>query len=225
MGTRGIPAAIFDFNGTLSDDEPVLFKIFGELFAQQWGYQLGRAEYFDHLAGHSDREIIQTVVNQCMAGSTTAERDRVVDDLLAKRRVRYREIVAQNSPILPATVELVRLLATQGSALAIVTGAQRADVQHVLANSPIPHAFAHVIAQDDVDRGKPDPQGFLLAAAALDVDPTGIVVFEDSIAGIRAARAARMRCIAVCGTHDEATLRAECALVVAALNPSVLDLL
>lgn len=225
MSQGGVPAAIFDFNGTLSDDEPVLFKIFSELFAQQWGYELGRPEYFGQLAGHSDREIIHAVADRFMAENAAAECESVVTDLLAQRQVRYREIVAQTSPILPATVELVRTLAAQGSALAIVTGAQRADVQHVLAHSPIPDAFAHVIAQEDVDRGKPDPQGFLLAATTLDIDPTNIVVFEDSLAGIRAAHAAQMRCIAVCGTHDEATLRAECSIVVAALSPLVLDLL
>ena len=205
MSRRGRSAAIFDFNGTLSDDEPVLFQIFGELFAQQWGYALGRAEYFGQLAGRSDREIIHTVAVQNLPGRPAAECEAVVTELLARRQGRYREIVAGSCPIRP--------------------GAQRCDVLHVLAHSPIPTAFAQIVTQEDVICGKPDPEGFLQAAAALGVEPPDVVVFEDSLVGIRAAHAARMRCIAVCGTHDEPTLRAVCAIVVAALSPTVLDLL
>ncbi len=225
MSRRGRSAAIFDFNGTLSDDEPVLFQIFGELFAQQWGYALGRAEYFGQLAGRSDREIIHTVAVQNLPGRPAAECEAVVTELLARRQGRYREIVAGSCPIRPGTIELVRTLIAGGTALAIVTGAQRCDVLHVLAHSPIPTAFAQIVTQEDVICGKPDPEGFLQAAAALGVEPPDVVVFEDSLVGIRAAHAARMRCIAVCGTHDEPTLRAECAIVVAALSPTVLDLL
>ena len=64
-----------------------------------------------------------------------------------------------------------------------------------------------------------------MAAAALDVLPAAIVMFEDSVAGIRAAIAAGMRCITVRGTHDEETLRAETDDVVGELSLEVLNLL
>lgn len=218
-------AAIFDFNGTLSDDEPILYRIFAELFAKIWRYDLTPDDYFARLAGRSDREIIATVAGEAMGGNTAAERSMVVNELLDARARRYREIVAQDCPILPATVELVHTLAARGIPLAIVTGAQRADVRHVLSHSPVADSFAHLITAEDVERGKPDPQGFLMAAAAFDVPPGEIVVFEDSIAGIRGAAAAGMRCIAVRGTHDEETLRAEIDDVVGELNPEILTLL
>lgn len=218
-------AAIFDFNGTLSDDEPILFRIFGELFENRWLYNLTREDYFTRLAGHSDREIIETVAAVSMATASAVEREAAVADLLAARRDRYRELVALDCPIRPATVELVRSLTAQGIRLAIVTGAQRADVLHVLAHSPVTDSFTQLIAAEDVDRGKPDPQGFLLAATALGLEPTDIVVFEDSVAGIRGATAAGMRCIAVAGTHDVDTLRSETDLVVGELSPEVLHLL
>lgn len=218
-------AAIFDFNGTLSDDEPILYRIFAELFAKTWRYELARDDYFARLAGRSDREIIATVAGEAMARNTPSERLMVVNELLDARASSYREIVAQDCPIRPATVELVHALAARGIPLAIVTGAQRADVQHVLSHGPVTDSFAHLITAEDVERGKPDPQGFLMAAAALDVPPEEIAVFEDSVAGIRGAIAAGMRCIAVRGTHDEKTLRAETDDVVGELSPEVLNLL
>lgn len=220
-----LQAAIFDFNGTLSDDEPILFRIFGELFAQRWRYDLAGDDYFSRLAGRSDREIIETVAGETMAAQTPAERVTVVNELLDAHGKRYREIVAQDCPIRPATVTLVQTLTALGIPLAIVTGAQRADVLHVLSHSPVAGSFAHLIAEEDVERGKPDPQGFLLAAAALDVEPANILVFEDSVAGIRGAAAAGMRCIAVQGTHDKETLRGETEHVVGELSPEALNLL
>lgn len=218
-------AAIFDFNGTLSDDEPILFRIFTELFATTWHYDLARDDYFARLAGHSDREIIDAVAGEIMAAETPAARLTIVNGLLDAHGRRYREIVAQDCPIRPATVALVQTLTARGRPLAIVTGAQRADVQHVLSHSPVTDSFAHLIAEEDVERGKPDPEGFLLAAAAFGIDPADIIVFEDSVAGIRGATAAGMRCIAVRGTHDEATLRRETEHVVDELSPEVLNLL
>ena len=220
-----LQAAIFDFNGTLSDDETILYQIFAELFAKLWRYELAPDDYFARLAGRSDREIIATVAGEAMALNTPAERLTVVNELLDARAGRYSEIVAQDCPIRPATVELIHALTARGMPLAIVTGAQRADVRHVLSLSPVAESFAHLITAEDVERGKPDPQGFLMAAAALDVPPAEIVVFEDSIAGIRGATAAGMRCIAVRGTHDETTLRAETDDVIGELSPEVLNLL
>lgn len=222
MNLRG---AIFDFNGTLSDDEPILFRVFGELFADRWHYELDRTDYFARLAGRSDREIIATVAGETMAAATSSEREATVTALLLAHTHRYREIVAGDCPIQPGTVELVRTLTTQDIPLAIVTGAQRADVLHVLSHSPVEDSFAHLFAEEDVARGKPDPQGFLLAAKALGMSPADIVVFEDSVAGIRGATAARMRCIAVEGTHSGQILRAETPLVVGELSPDVLNLL
>lgn len=220
-----LQAAIFDFNGTLSDDEPILFRIFGELFAKAWRYDLARDDYFARLAGRSDREIIETVAGETMASATPIARLTVVNELLDSHGRRYREIVAQDCPIRPATVELVQALTTRGIPIAIVTGAQRADVLHVLSHSPVAESFAHLIAEEDVERGKPDPQGFLMAAAAFGTEPVNILVFEDSVAGIRGATAAGMRCIAVRGTHDEATLRGETDIVVGELSPEALNLL
>ena len=82
-----------------------------------------------------------------------------------------------------------------------------------------------VVTEEDVTRGKPDPEGFLRAARALGVEPHEVLVLEDSLAGVRAAKAAGMRCVAVTGTHDTATLAAEGVTVVDVLSPALLDLL
>lgn len=184
------PAVIFDFNGTLSDDEPILYRIFEELFATHLQWSMTREDYQRDLLGHSDREIIEKAV--ALSGV-----DVDVDRLLELRKHRYRDLVAGDNPIRSDTVELVRRLAGHDVPMAIVTGAQRDDVMAVLRNSPAGEFIGVVVAEEDVRRGKPDPEGFLAGAALLNRHPGSVLVFEDSVPGVRAALAAGMRCIAV----------------------------
>ena len=184
------PAVIFDFNGTLSDDEPILYRIFEELFASHLHWSMTREDYQRDLLGHSDREIIEKAIARSGA---TAD----VEQLLDLRKQRYREAVVGDNPIRSETVALVRLLAGRDVPMAIVTGAQRDDVTAVLSNSPAGEFIDVVVAEEDVLRGKPDPEGFLAGAAHLDRDPASVLVFEDSVPGVRGALAAGMRCIAV----------------------------
>ncbi|UYM07324.1 HAD family hydrolase [Solicola gregarius] len=212
-------AVIFDFNGTLCDDEPILFEIFTRLFERHLGVRLTHADYYGRLAGRSDREIVETVVH---AHRRTGA-DALVERLLALRGDHYRARTAESSPVREPTVALVRALADRLVPLAIVTGAQRRDVEHVLARAGIADAFTAIVAAEDVRAGKPDPAGMLLAAAAVGVRPARTVVFEDSLAGIGAARAAGMRCIAVAGTHDRGMLKSAGVPIVDELAPRLLD--
>ena len=90
---------------------------------------------------------------------------------------------------------------------AIVTSASRrvASVRLVTAGLPIPAVF---ITGDQVQRGKPDPQGYLWAAASLRVEPADAVVLEDAPAGIAAARAGGMRVVGIATTHAPAAIAA-----------------
>lgn len=208
-------AVIFDFNGTLSDDEPLLFTLYTDIFARQLGWTLSADEYFTRFAGRSDRTIVEMAVAQAAPGDGS----RVLAMLAARRRG-YRELVTARSPIAPATAELVRFLHGLAIPLAVVTGAERADVDLVLGASGLDTAFRTVVTDEDVTHGKPHPEGFLLAANRLETEPSAALVFEDSTYGISAAQAAGMRCIAVAGTSARAEL-AEAEAVVGSLNVTV----
>ncbi|MGV0991663.1 MAG: HAD family hydrolase [Mycobacterium sp.] len=209
------PAVIFDFNGTLSDDEPILYRIFTELFASELNWSLTEEDYSRHLLGHSDREIIEKA--QQMTGATVD-----VEALLQQRMRRYRELVAGDNPIRPQTVDLVRTLARHGVPLAIVTGAQRDDVSAVLDNSPVGEWIAVVVAEEDVRHGKPDPEGFLAGAAQLGCRPESVLVFEDSLPGVRGALAAGMHCVAVAASPGDELCRLAPAIV-SGLSEAIVD--
>jgi beta-phosphoglucomutase len=208
------PAVIFDFNGTLSDDEPILFDIFRALFRDHLGWDMSADEYRDRLLGLSDREIVQRAV------AAHGHGDGQVAELIHMRRILYQQRVAEHNPIAEDTVQLVKLMSDNGIAQAVVTGAQRDDVLAVLSHSPAGAALSVLVTEEDVTNGKPDPEGFLAAAALLERRPADVLVFEDSVPGVRGALAAGMRCVAV-AAHPTPELTACAPATVTALSPAL----
>jgi HAD superfamily hydrolase (TIGR01509 family) len=190
-------ALIFDFNGTLSDDEPILCEIFIHLFAKH-GKPLSAQEYFDELAGLSDPEIVRTWLG----------RDHPdVDSVIAERVTRYRAAVADGSSVHEHTREAVRF-AAERVPLAICSGAVRAEIEPVVEAAGLTTLFRGIVPSDDVVDGKPHPEGYLKALALVDVDAADTVVFEDTEAGIASARAAGIgQVLAMTGTLDPHRLR------------------
>jgi len=174
-----VAALILDFNGTLSDDEPVLCEIFIRLFAEH-GRPMSAQEYFDHLAGLSDPEIVTTWL-----GEDHPDVRAVID----QRERRYREASADGSTIHEHTREAVRF-AAEHVPLAICSGAAQSEIQPVVEAAGLTECFRTIVASDDVTHGKPDPEGYVKALAILEVDPADAVVIEDTEAGIASARAA-----------------------------------
>jgi beta-phosphoglucomutase len=175
MGT----AVVFDFNGTLSDDEPILCEIFMHLFAEH-GKPMSAQEYFDRLAGLSDPEIVRAWL-----GDDHPDVEEVIDE-----RIRlYGEAVADGSSVHEHVREAVRFAASRVP-LAICSGAARAEIGPVVAAAGIASCFRVIVGSDDVVHGKPDPEGYAKALAALNVEPADSLVVEDTEAGIASARAA-----------------------------------
>ena len=107
--------------------------------------------------------------------------------------------------------------------MAIVTGAQREDVLAVLANCSTGTHIDLLVTEEDVARGKPDPEGFIRGAALMGVEPADVLVFEDSVPGIRGAIAAGMACIAVVGENPRPDVIAEGVATTARLCAELFD--
>jgi beta-phosphoglucomutase len=174
-----IAAVVFDFNGTLSDDEPVLCEIFMHLFAEH-GRPMSAQEYFDRLAGLSDPEIVRTWL-----GKDHPDVQGVVDE----RVRRYRAAVADGSTVHEHVREAVRY-AAERVPLAICSGAARAEIEPVVEAAGIADCFRAIVSSDDVVHGKPDPEGYVQALGLLGILPRSALVVEDTEAGIASARTA-----------------------------------
>lgn len=160
-------AVVFDFNGTLSDDEPVLARVYQELIPG-----LTEDEYYARLAGHTDDYIF--------GGD---------EGLIAERVRRYNELVVDGSTVDEETRAAVRF-AAERLPVALVSAALRDEIEPVLAATGLRRLFSLVLTQDDVTRGKPDPQPYLLAAERLGLAPSAMCVFEDTDVGVASAKGA-----------------------------------
>jgi HAD superfamily hydrolase (TIGR01509 family) len=164
MPTRAI---VFDFNGTLSDDEAVLARVYQELLPA-----LTADLYYARLAGHTDEFIF-----------------RGDEALIAARVARYNELVTDGSTVDEETRAAVRL-AAERVPVAVVSAALRAEIDPVLAAAGLTDVFSAVVSQDDVSEGKPSPEPYLRAAELLGIPPAELTVFEDTDVGVASARAA-----------------------------------
>jgi len=218
-------AVIFDFNGTISDDEPLLDELFRALF-DELGLGFTSETYYEQLAGLSDPEIVARAFE--IGGVRAGEEQRAA--LLARKIDLYKAAVSARPAISPAAVRFVSETARRVP-VAIASGAVREEVEHGLSIAGILGEFTAIVCIDDVERGKPDPQGYEMALARLNaaagpppVAPAGVLVFEDADAGVRAARAAGMRCVALAGPAYTGTPVAA-DVVIDALDPALLDAL
>ena len=187
------PAALLlDFNGTLSDDEHIQYEIYREIFAEV-GKPLDETSYFAQLAGLSDPEIVRTWLGE--------ERP----DLVAERVRRYQERAADGSTIGREARDAVRF-AAERARLAVVSGAARVEIESVLRAARLAAFVSVIVSAEDVVAGKPDPEGYNVALRLLESQADEGVAVEDSEAGVAAAKAAGLYCVALEGTMTAARL-------------------
>jgi beta-phosphoglucomutase len=207
-----VRAVAFDFNGTLSDDEPILLGIYAQIFAER-GRPLSADEYYGCLAGLSDPEIMRTWL-----GPSVPDLDELVD----RRIALYRAAVVDGSTVRAPVREAVRYAAGRVP-VAVVSGAARIEIEPVLRGAGIARCVGAIVAAEDVEEGKPDPACYRRALDALarlcDSEPQApllaeqVLVFEDTEAGVASAKAAGMLCVAVAGTASAGRLAAADAVV------------
>ncbi len=188
---------IFDFNGTLSHDEPVLCRIYCELFAE-YGRPISERDYYDVLSGLAEH----TIAEACLGVG-----DPRIPVFVRERIDRYKRAAGDGSAIPAAVREAVRYAGGRAR-LAIVSGAAREEIVPAVAAAGLGDVLGVVVADDDVRSGKPHPESYLLALEALGVDGAEALVFEDTEAGIASAKAAGTRVVAVTGTQPKERLAA-----------------
>ena len=128
--------------------------------------------------------------------------------LAARKQDHYRRLARAGPPPVRGVVAFVDELAARRVPRAVATSASRYDADRLLGRTGLRDRFDVVVTAEDVRRGKPDPEVYLLAARGLGLPPAHCLVFEDAVVGVQAARSAGMRVIGVSTTHSGTELRA-----------------
>jgi HAD superfamily hydrolase (TIGR01509 family) len=136
-----------------------------------------------------------SILRQWLGETTASELIRRIGD--AKEALYRQHVRQQGISPLPGALDWLHLLHRKGWGQAIASAAPRANIETILDVLQASQCFQAIVSANDVHRGKPDPEVFLIAASKLGVAPRHCIVVEDAEHGIEAARAAGMRSIGV----------------------------
>ncbi|MGL6094370.1 MAG: HAD family hydrolase [Fimbriiglobus sp.] len=208
MNTSHPIAVLWDVDGTLVDTAEHHFAAW-ERLADEIGHSFTRTD-FAATFGMRNPEIVR----QLFYPDAT-------DDLCGKigerKETLYRDAVRRDGTnLLPGVRELLDGFAAAGWRQAVGSSAPRGNLDLLLGVTDTAKFFGAIVSGDDVRHGKPNPEVFVSAAARLGVNPARCVVLEDAIAGVQAAKAGGMACVAVTfvGHHPAEKLTAAGANVV-----------
>lgn len=217
----GIGAVIFDFNGVLVDDEAIHFALFQEVLAQE-GVAITERDYHERYLGYDDRGCFEAALADT---GQSADRKRL-DQLIAQKAQRYVEVAGQDLRFFPEAAETLGAVAARWP-VAICSGALRPEIEYALRRLGRLDQITAIISAEDTDNGKPDPEGYRLALAALqgrrcnghdltlpqhqktqlNLEAVNCLVVEDSLAGIVSAKGAGMWAVGVPNTYTAHQLR------------------
>jgi mannitol-1-/sugar-/sorbitol-6-phosphatase len=189
-------AAIFDMDGTIVDTEP--------------GAQAALRQVFDGYRVPHDDALLRRFIGrrgpEVFAELAYLFPGQDPGELAAEVGARYRAAGVPPAALFPGAAELLGEIHRRGDPLGLVTSGTRRYVLPRLEHLGLLELFAVIVTADDVTTGKPDPQGYRRARLELGVAASLCVVFEDAPAGIAAAKAAGLYCVAVTSTHPTSQL-------------------
>ena len=196
-------AVIFDFNGIIVDDEPIHFELFQRVLKEE-GIGLTQEEYYARYLGFDDRGAFTAAYREHGQQINEQKLAKLVD----RKAIYYQDAIRNKITVFPGVKNLVPDLALQ-LPLAIASGALRNEIETILSTISLRSHFRAIVSAEDVKNGKPEPEIFLTAMARLNADLGGgrainsaeCLVIEDSKEGIRGARQAGMKCLAVTNSH------------------------
>ncbi len=186
-------AVLWDVDGTLLDSAEYHWQAWREIMAQE-GIILNREQFTASFGQRND-----TILRGYL-GADLSENE--ILRIGATKEARYRELMQIGGiTLLPGVGRWLQQLKNEGWQQAVASSAPLANVEAILDALDIRSFFAAITSAEDVQRGKPDPQVFLVAASKLDVPPLRCIVVEDAPAGVEGARRAGMCSIGILSTQ------------------------
>ncbi|MBI3292739.1 MAG: HAD family phosphatase, partial [Elusimicrobia bacterium] len=207
-------------NGVIVNDEPVHYRMFQKVLAEQ-GIPLSQEEYAERYLAMDDRGCFQAVLH----AQGRPVNAGVISRLIARKAQLYAETIQREFELFPGAAEFVKA-AAQEYPLALATGALRQEAEYLLRQAGLEREFSVMVTAEDTTAGKPDPEVYRLALERLNakrptyrppIPPAGCLVVEDSRHGVAGAHTAGMKCLAVTNSYSAEEL-AEADLVVPTLE-------
>jgi HAD superfamily hydrolase (TIGR01509 family) len=204
--TEKIRAVLFDFNGVIIDDERVHLELFQEILAR-YGMDLDEDLYWREFLGMDDRGAFSGAWEHASGQPPDESR---LSGMIREKSDLYRKRLEGGLPLYDGAVSLIRGL-SESLPLGIVSGALREEIRRTLQIAGLEKSFGFIVSAEDTLRGKPDPEGYRIGFEQLKKSGFSgasgdVLVIEDSVQGIEAARTAGMKTFAVGHTYPLSSL-------------------
>jgi beta-phosphoglucomutase len=202
-------AVLFDFDGVIVNSEPLHFYAFHEVLKAA-GVEITEDEYYRDLIGFDDRGAFRHLFEK---RGLPLEPKALLQLVVDKSRIMMDFIRRRQFRPLPGVEEFVRTL-WRRCPLAIVSGGLREEIEAMLEGIALRDCFPVLIAAEDVEVGKPDPSGYLLATQMISeklklprpLKPADCLIVEDAPTVIRSVKAVGFPTLAITSSYPEAKL-------------------
>lgn len=200
-----LKAVLFDFNGVIINDEPIHQELISEILIAE-NIDFEQTELHALSIGRSDRACLTDIFKT----HKIEVKQEYLTQLITAKATAYRSKIQQLSPlpIYPDVTEFLTQIQSKQLIIALVTGALRQQAELILQKANLKQYFSVIVTADDVTTSKPEPDGYLLALSKLNQKYLGLnlissecLVIEDSLAGIEAAKRAKMPVVAIANTY------------------------
>jgi beta-phosphoglucomutase family hydrolase len=197
MNKSSLKAVLWDMDGVIADTAALHCKSWQIAFAKR-GVNFTEADFKHHFGQRND-----TIIRSRLGKETT---NADIEAIALDKEESFRDDASGKLAPFEGVVDLLNTIRSHGFLCAVASSAPLENVQLILKELGIESCFKAIVYGKEVSEGKPSPQVFLKAAQKLGASPQNCIVIEDSMAGVKAARSAGMRCIAVTNTHPTGKL-------------------
>ena len=189
-----LKAVLLDFSGIVFNDEAINQTLVADILLQE-NLRSDDEEYTQYCRGRSDRACLKDI----LANRGRILSDEYLDRLLANKNKAYREQIdsLKEISISPHLPEFLSQLKEQNIAVALVTGTPKSEVEYILQKVELDQYIDLIVAGDDLEHSKPEPEPYLLALERLNLKPSECLAIEDNPVGIEAAKRAKIQVVGI----------------------------
>ncbi|MGN6267847.1 MAG: HAD family hydrolase [Ginsengibacter sp.] len=191
-------AVIFDLDGTLLDNNSFHRKTW-EAYLKNIEKVISPEEFNAYINGRTNKDAIEYIYGRKMSEEESTK-------YTLEKEALYRQIYKPFIKPVPGLLHFLEILHKKNIPMAIATSGIQPNIDFMFENLPIKHYFKVIVNSSHIVNGKPHPEIYLKAASLLDISPKNCLVFEDAVVGIRSAKAAGMKVIAVATTQTKEEL-------------------
>jgi len=218
-------AVIFDFDGVITDSEILHFRSFNRVLAR-FGAEITMKDYYKTYLGLTDVDCFNLLIHEGHLKTDTQK----IEELVKQKDQIFKNLAKTEGRIIEGVQGFLKMLRQNNIPMAICSGALLAEIELILEEARLRHFFETIVSAEQVRKGKPSPDGFLLTLRKLNkgrqtpITGAQCVVIEDSHWGLQAAKGAGMHTVAVTNSYDAQQLALAEKIVARLSELSISDL-